>query len=412
MNIKDITLQLVKYSMPEIRIFIKDQEIYTVHKNEIVSFVIDKDFENELFPFYQLQLNIPTKIYNQMKRSSMDITVYFKTGYARFPDQDPHPEIKFSTEIEGKFLGVISDSSPDIYERDVDERASESGNKDGWIGDMVNMYILLYNKEYYYGCNKMVNDILSSANLIDALTYVLNRAGMSNILVSPPTNQKVYSEFKLPPLSASEHILRICHQYGLFNSGAVIHFDLMMGYIVDKLTTCNCWKPNEYYTTYLVSLMQSSKKSTTAYGCYCNSKEKYNLINLSPDIAITNDAVATGYAAGSGFLAINNNTGDVSTIAPTIGGVASGIRSAFVYSSGDNIASVIKTQIEQSAKVLTTSFSCAHLGSLTPNKEFILTLEDPKFSQYNGKYRLTRVSCAFDMDGGMMVPNYTAIFKG
>jgi len=56
-------------------------------------------------------------------------------------------------------------------------------------------------------------------------------------------------------------------------------------------------------------------------------------------------------------------------------------------------------------------FGSIDLNMLTPNKHFLLTLEDIKYKKYTGSYMLTKSTTSFSKDGIYFNPITTCVFK-
>ena len=69
--------------------------------------------------------------------------------------------------------------------------------------------------------------------------------------------------------------------------------------------------------------------------------------------------------------------------------------------------------IAESKRVLYVSFSNIDIVMMTPNKEFIVTIEGvSQQKRYNGKYRIVKAAHVFEKEGNYFSVKTTAEFRG
>lgn len=414
MKIEDIKLSQVKYKFANFEVSVGGTDKIVVPKNMISNVVMEKDYDNYIFPFFQIEITLPTWFYAKMAKNPTDIRVTMNWQYGKFSANDLSAAPPFVSELNGQYYALMVNSNPDVYESKTESREKEaqSLNTAYSYGDQVTTVLALYNTLYYMNVNNVVNEILSSANLTDVMTYVLNKARLSYVLMSPPNNRKSYSEFRITPLKAINQILRLCNDYAFYTTGAVIFFDLDMGYILDKTPTCTAWRPNEYKTTHLMTLPARTQSATVTGGCYTNSAEKYNMINIAPDVQLLNQAMINKMKS---FVVVDEKTGEIKTV--NTGAVGSSSMSnspaaSFIFKLGEDLSSALGTLVKQSERQVICNMSYCQLGMLAPNKEYILTIDDGKLAKLNGKYRISKYTCLFQADAGYWSPSITGLFMG
>lgn len=420
LKIEDIKLSMVKYKIKDFKISCPGlKEPYIVESSFIQNIILEKDFDNFFFPFFHFQISIPAFVLRAMRKANQDVRVYLDFQKGKFQEVENAGDQKpsFSSYISGNYYLYFDDTSPDMNEREIEEheRTTEVNNKGMEWGDLNTIKVLLYREDYLFKSKTIINEIFTSTTLVDALTYTLNKAGLSGVLISPPSNYKSYKEFVLTPITAMEQMDRICNEFGLHANGSQIFFDFKCIYILDKNTKCDAFVPNEYKTTYLASLTQSGEETKNSRGCYSNGQEKYNFLNIAPDsIDIRSLAGLSDQVYGNNFAIIDTASGKVTNVNSGAAASKSSIGGATKYmitNKGDNTANAIKQQRKESSKVATLGFTFIDFDMLAPNKEFVLMLEDPRYSKYNGKYRLTKYTAIFDSEGEYYSPQVTAEFK-
>lgn len=414
MNFKDVQLGLVRYRMDRLLITCNGVKEYLVQESNISNLIIQKDYDNAFFPLFTMSVAVPGWVARAMRKSSGEIKVYVDLKAGRYKNSALELSEKpiFTSYINGSFYGIIDDATPDSTEDIQNLVESQSKNKGEDYGDLQAVKILLYNETYLNGTRVINNAVLSGCTLLDAAVFVLNKSGIGNVLVDPPSNNSRYSQFFITPISTDEQLDRICNDYAMHSGGTVVFFDLDKVYLLNKVPGCYAYTPNEYKTVYLASFMKSGVDTTAASGCYTNSKEKYHLINISTaGMSSKSNTDLNDKLFGNNFKIIDSKTGNVTSAS---GGASkiSGTTQYLISNGGGDTTNAVKQMLKESNKMVNIPFSYVDLSMLTPNKEFIISLDSATFSKYNGKVRLSGFTCIFEKEGSLYNPNVIATFKG
>jgi len=407
MNFDNVRLSLVRYKVDKLELIIPTlSSPYEVFKDLISNILIDFNYEEYYHPFFEIDIVITNRIYREMKKNPLKIkaNVKIQKGYFKNTLLSPDDKAVFSDYINDTYYVFMEDMSPDITEsRDI--QIEKTGND---YGAMTQVKLLLYNQDYYFG-DGIVNTVLTSATLVDALAYVINKAGYKKVLLSPPDNYKTYSEFILTPIPYVQQLERICNEYGMHKTGTLIFFDLKCLYIIDKSKKCTAYQNNEYKVTYLVSTPSKVESMIKSPGCYRNNEDKYNLINIDgTSIQCKALTEINEKVYGNSYTTIDHKSGTVKTTLFE----SKNVTKVYVVNSGDDTSSALQNSLFDETRLLTCGFSSVDLDMLTPNKQFILSIDDSKLSQYNGKYRLVRTVASFNKEGDYFNPVITCSFKG
>lgn len=417
MNMDDISLQLVKYKVSKLQLTIPTiKEPYLVETSFITTFSIEKEYGNYYFPYFQMSITVPSYIYRAMKKNSDDLYAYLDLQKAYFKKRDNSIENPvFSSCVKDTFYIFMEDSTPDMNEEQSKaiEQASGTYNKGSSLNSTTSINILLYNKAYLFNSKTVVNAILTSATLIEGLTYVLNKAKIKKVLISPPDTYKTYSEFIITPLTTLEQIERICNEYGMHKNGTLIFFDLDTAYIVDKTPKCTAYENNEFKITHLLS--SETNSGTQKKGCYRCTADKYNVINLEEDnVQFQALGEVNNQLYGKSFTTIDSATGKVTTTESKAKSAKDSTSSSrvLIQNTGDTTSTALANSLKEDSKIAILGFSYVDLDMLTPNKQFIITIDDSKLKKYNGKYRITKMLATFEKEGKYFIPQIVAEFKG
>lgn len=414
MKIEDIKLSLYKYKFSSFKIILNSlKEPFDVPEEFVSSVIIEKDFDKYYMPFFQVDVTVPNSIYREMKKADTEITVNLNLQCLRTGDvlQTSSQPAK-SVEISGNFYGIIDTGNIETNETTMVNKEKNDGTylKGYSYSEMTSIQLLLYNKAFYNNSTKIVNAILTTATPVTALTYVLNKAGLKDVVLSPVKNNKSYKEFRVTPLSAIEQVERICNRYGIHTNGSTIFMDTKYFYIIDKSPQCTAYTSNEIRKTYLVSLTKTNNISNYSRGAYKNNAEKYNVVNIAADtLSIKDMSAVSGQSYGDNITIIDTATGRVSNI--NANGKANGPNKVVTVNGGEVTAASLERTLKETSNVLTAGFAYCPIDMFSPNKEFVLYIDDPKLKKYNGSYRITRMVCVLTRDDQYFVPNITAEFR-
>jgi hypothetical protein len=410
MDISSVKLSLVKYKMNKMQLIIPTlSEPYNVEPSLITNITIDFDYYGYIFPFFEIDLTIPNSIYRIMKKNNTNLKAYInlQKGYFRNASNNGEDKPAFSNYLNDTFYIFMEDCTPDLSE--TKQKEVEKSNNS--YNQMANVKLLIYNYDYYNNYNTPVNGVLASATLVDALSYVLNKAGLSKVLLSPPNNYKRYSEFIITPLHAIDQLERICNEYGMHTLGTLIFFDLKCLYIIDKGLKCTAYQNNEFKVTHLISCPIRAEQSLIQSGCYRNNVDKYNVININAnsvsckDLSELNDNIY-----GNKLITINTSNGSIREANLNTNNTSRPF--VMTVNKGDNTESAFMNELSDATREFTCAVSSIDLDMLTPNKQFIITIDDIGLKKYNGKYRLMRTVVTFTRDGDYFNPMTVCNFRG
>lgn len=366
MELKDIKLRLVSYMMQSFTIEC-DGTTFEVPKSQIAGIEIHKDYEEEIYPLWYVSCNIPLWLYTELTKKSDDIYVSMNLQIITGDTMEAIQRMKSgATEIAGRFRARIPSNITvaDQTSQTAVEKHEGSYKKGYTFNEYAFIELTLYNAAAYNASFNKINKILSSSNLIDALTYCLNQCGISNVLLSLPDNTRSYREFKILPESGIKNILRIVEDYNFHSDGSIIFFDLSEAFIVTKKIGCDVWRNNEHKQIQFLTLAEFSETMGNFSGIYVDEKEKLTIIVINKEDIVSQDLDSAPRFTASG-----------------------------------------ETQY------LTVRTRNASLQKLSPNKEYLVRVDATNATAINGKYRLKTVECNMTPEGEYLSPSFTITFR-
>ena len=357
LNLDDIKLSSVKYQMKSFTVDAAGTT-FDVPPSQIACIKIEKNYDMMNYPFFYVGVNLPGWLYMEVVKNSknLHVTMDLHAMLYRTDFNEKMANPTTESQVKGKFIALIAVDTPVMDETMKLQVEKDIGayKKSYTFNEYYFAEFILYNEAAYKAKSTIVNAVLSSANMTSIVAFICKKAGISNILMSPLSNRKSYTEFKIPPINAIDQLKNLIVNYKLHDKGTVMFFDLDRTYILSKEIKCTAWRKQEYKTVHVMSLNQYSNSLSSGSGYYRNSKEKYHLIEIPPNSMQTTKVT-------------------------------------------DLPASTYNGRMNQTITFYTNDVT---MEALTPNKLFIVDIQSPSAkTDINGKYRIMRYSVEMENSG-------------
>ena len=391
MTLDTVKLSLYKYKIKSFTLMIgkgKKKTKYDVESTLIERMNIIHNYEEECLPFFTVTMTLPTKIYRVLvdQKNANDILVNLCIQKGKFSDgvsRDNDALISYRDAIKGKFHVVIGPRRQDLSQ----ELQEVAENDDNIYGQYASVTVALYSELFFENYDMVINGNLEATTLIDVIFNCLTKAKIKKMLIAPPDNHKVYSQFIITPIPLYEQLYRRCNTYAFFKKGGIVYFDTNRGYIIPAVNKCVAYEPNEYKVTYII-LATNSQATNQVGGGYDNTKKKYYVLNgLSINTRNQDDP-------STNVMLVNAN-GKVKKMNKK----SAHISEVVVQNEGESMLNSYKKDILESRKAIEIPFKDIDISALTPNKMFTVTAETAKYKKYNGNYRLSGCIHAFEKEG-------------
>lgn len=431
MNKDDIRISFAKYRITRFDIIIPCRsEPFSVNPAHIGNWTIEKEYEKFYFPYLEFRCLVPDTVYEDVMKEPENVYIDLKVEYALFEDifeMDPAESLySYGTIFDDRFYAFIDNKSPKVTDESPGEKekAKIARDEDNLTQESFSngrpLVMALYKADHIFKINKIINKVLSKCTTCDAIAYYLQELGFSNVLMSPADISKMYDQLALAPLPVVDSMLYTCNTYGLHKAGTVIFFDYDTIYILDKKLGCTAWVNNEYKTTYLASFPATSDNAILKSGFYSNGKEKYSLLNIVGDsLSVVNETMFADQSIGGNLVVIDTNTGDVSqlqtplTVNENSTANTGEPNRVVVFDQGNtSMTSHDLTEMKQNQIILNMVVENANIRCMAPNKDFIFTTDNPKYTKYCGHYRITKMSAVFTKKSSLYEPLCTLTVVG
>ena len=403
MKLDTTKLGLVKYKFSSFQLVINNKTKHTVPNSLLLGMSIIEDYDNFIFPYFEITVAVPNAIYRQMTKNNRKIKAVFTLQKGKSKEAlsvDTTKKITFKNALKGTYYVFMDDTTPDLTEAEQ-KQIEKSDNQ---YGQLTTVRLLLYNYSFYKKYDLVVNTVLENVSLAEVLTYLLNTCGITKALLSPPSNYKKKTQFILTPIPLCDQLDRICNEYKIHNKGTLVFFGVDRLYLIERQAKCTGYVTNEYKITYVVTSSNFQGTRQTG-GCYTSSSGKYNVVNLA-DIVFKNTTEYTSKTTGTNAVYVNSDGKITKTNKKTTK------RTKVVVQKNSNHASYLKQAVKESKRVLTATFKDVDFNMFRPNKQFIVTLDGTGYKKYNGKYRLSKVAHTFTKEGDYYTISTVAELKG
>ena len=414
--LEDLDLKICKYKITKMTLDIPGMDTYEVNPLYISDFDISKEYDDYMYPYFNMRLTVPNQIFRAIRKNNNKVTAYVRIAYSLFDSSevaDDSKSRKVKNFIADNFIVFSKDNSPTMTE-DFSEIVEKADVESGDLKNSTNMEIFLIKKSSISLHDTIINAVIANRSLMDILTYLLMEAGASNILCSPPDNREIYKQFILPPIRLDESIHHLCNDYGFHKDGTMLFFDYDTIYILAKNEKCTAWRANEIKSTKIIYNPPISSGMATQ-GVYEDTSERVNYCTMFEATADTQSMV-TDQVYGGNFQIIDNRTGIVTqarTNAKYSQGSGKINRNLIVNSGNKETSEALVERVNEETVMMRVAIDNVLLTMLNPNKEFELLFLSSKLSKYSGKYRLVSLYSTFKKsDGNWFTLSTYACFMG
>lgn len=401
---------LIKYKIESLDILFENGDIENIEPGFISHLYIEKDYDNLFFPLINVSLAMEDSIYDRITKEND--TVQFRLKIIKNIYDKDENFLKFESYCNKLFRcflnqeNIIKDNKQ-VEDKKETENESESAN---YKGNVRSFYLFT---EDIIKCKKIINLSIESASLSDLVIYLIGDCGIEKLLMTKLDNQKSLSNVIIPNGNLIETLSFLDDLEGFYKKGTVLFFDIDTAYLIDRNALCTSWRKNEVKITHIHVANQSGGDSQLN-GQYTDKDRKSNhVFTNNRRIDMIGGGVINDQLSGNKLTVINskdNSVVDISTDSTQIGEPNKHMMSTKI--NHQYTISNIKTTLEENECVCDIAFLGIDIDLFTPNKEVLITYEDPKFNKkYSGKYRITKVQSILKKDAEELVGEIQVTLK-
>lgn len=410
-DINEIQYNEIGYTFEKFLITVKDKNGSLVEKKDlkeihIRNVFIEKDYDADYLPIFMVSLAISESLYKKI-RKNQDYTTFniiLKSGTV---DGDNNIS-KLSNCISGTFDIVGTDDTPLVNEQEIKKLEATYDGGDS-MADVANEYtFVLVQRSTMKKTRKIINKVITSANMTDTVSYLLTTAGISNVLMSRMDNHSSYSEIILLPIPLTSQLSYLDSVFGFYKEGSQIFFDFDRAYIIRNSHKCTAYERNEIKKVTICVYNTSSGKNAVK-GSYIDKDEKVGYLHCGVgSFNISSESKATDTYMSPNSLIINQNGKIDNTVNDSSGSYN------VINTSTHNkyYAEESKLRTKELENIITATCTNIDITLLKPNRYFNVRSNVTRVAkQVKHKFRLSKWSTTLAREGGVFKSATTIILK-
>ena len=387
----------IKYKVDNFDIIFENGDIEKLNGDMVTHLYIEKDYDNLYFPIVNLSVVMKDELYHRIKQENE--SVKFRLRVVKNIYDKDYKKLKYELYFNEVFVCFKDKENVIEDNKTVETKKRNEGDESVTLGTNTRDFYLFTDE--VTKCKKIFNLSIDSATLSDLLIYLIGDVGISKLLMSKLNNNPTLTNYTIPTGNLVDTIVYLNNQKALYKKGMLLFFDIDTTYLIDKNYQCTSWRSNEVRVTHIHIANQESSDSQLN-GYYINKDRKQTHVFANTDRTdIKNTNIMSNQLSGNNIKIIDSKTGSVNNINPkttTIGGMNEQI---FTINEGNAYTiSDVKTRIEENECICGVTLIGVDSEVVSPNKEILITYEDPKLNkQYGGNYRVTKSITMLSKDG-------------
>lgn len=383
-----------KYTITEMMIMIGgESEKFPLER--IKGFKIEHHYEEASFPLFRINLSMEPSRYYKIIKNKEDIKFKLRIQYY-YTELGEEKKSMLKDLINEVFIVYLDDSSED-YERELKKEAKT--DKDENELDKINneIELFLFKPLIVNGLRSNFNAVLTDCDMATSVTYLLSKANVKNLLMSPFDNTKSYGEILLPPQSIENQLKFLNNNFGFHKNGTMIYFGLFHNYILNYSSGCTAWAKKEWKETVIYILDKTNTKGAQASQIIKQGEERYYLNLKTEALNIENSSISGNVLNGVDTNVLTTENSDSSNLqsgAKVVGQTTS--KSIVNTSSNPYLGSAFIAQQKASAIVLSIILEGFDIQAFNPNKNVSIIFESATLnSKYKGNYKVSNAYFIF-----------------
>lgn len=395
-----------RYLLTTCDILIPDKDPIKLTNSNILGYTIEKDFDNDFFPIFDLQLSLTFPQYYTIVENKT--TVRFKVKLEKYAYNDDVSFIYKETVFDEIFSTFIDDDTSFLDKALYEKTVKTLGGSE----NRAKYDFYLFKDNDIKASKKIFNRVVSSSNMTNCIVYLLSKSGSSNVLMTPLDNSSVYKEIILPPLTVIQSITYLEKQYGFYKHGALFFYDFDTTYFINKRAECTAYRTGEFKDV-IVQVFKTSNPNAQTQGNYKDNETKTYTLHISRDnTQMLTTSVVADQTQGTNVNILNTRNNSSSTVTPDV--QSRNKTTTTIVDNFDNkyLSEMIKNTKYENDNIINMAVSDVDMTCFAPNKKFILSFEDKEVDVlHKGNYRLNYMLFTFVKNGDYFVTNGQVQFK-
>lgn len=389
-----------KYKVMAFEVTFDGKKMFPIEPKFISGITIDKDFDKNVFPLIAIDVGFDTLMYNNIIANKENVRYRLKLRKIVYEGEKLKSQKEVMNDMFVSFLdGDMPFVNKDMYNASVNVNGPTPTDK---ASKKIRLY--LFKEDDVLKTKKIINLIISSGNMTDALGYLFSVSGIKKVLMSPLDNNKSFSQAIIPPYTLLGNIKYLHKQFGFYKTGAALFFDTDITYLLKKSKRATAWRRGEY-TKVVFEVPRMVSENNARSGCITNTDDKlYKMFITAENMSMRAPSFLQDPLEGNHRLVINSSIDKTFNMKSDLDQRGDGTYKVVLnqYSS-DYANSAEMSDLQSSAKVIQFAHNDGDINIFTPNKEYLLAFEDRAIQKkYGDYYRLSRVIMTLKGQGDNM----------
>ena len=396
-------LRKYRYKIAECMVII-GSEVITLEPMNVTGMKIMNNYTSDTFPIFLLNLQLHSEVYYKINKNKNNLTIrlrvqkyYTKDGKKKkFADGDYINDefVLIRDDIDTSRTADIDRAEDKIEKRTKKSQSTKEPSH--------SMELYLYRKEVATAMQTQLNMIFKESTLTSAISFLLYKIGIKNMLMSPLENSEKYSPLYIQPLTLNKAIMYLDIMYGFYRAGSVLFFGLKRSYLLNYKGGCTAYAIGEKKNCTIMVPKQGSNENMQGGSVDTGDSTGYFYNVEYGAIEFSNSSISSDVINGTNALVVNPADGSITTSESDT--ITSGdSNTAIMENTTANpwLADIYAYQTSSSSEVLSGSISDCDVEGIEPNKNWTVIFEDSSLTQkYNGTYFLTNSILDFTNDEG------------
>lgn len=391
----------IKYKIENFDIIFENGDIEKIGPGMVRHLYIERDFDNLYFPLINVSVVMDDVIYQRIKQENE--TVQFRVRVIR-NNYDVDGNMKNYELFFNKTFRCFMDKDNIIKDNerlDV-KRNTDQAQHPSYVANPREFYLFL---DDVIKCKKITNLSVENAQLTDLVVYLFNQCGIEKLLMSKLDNQMTVRNLIIPNGNLIENLTFLDETLGFYKKGMLLYFDIDNAYLIDKNALCTSWRPNEVRITHIHVANHISSDSQLNGQFTDKDRKQCHLFTHTDRVEIKNANIVNDQINGNSITVINAKNNSITNISGDTTQIGSANSNIVISKYSNSYAnSIIETRLNESENICTLSFLGIDVDVFSPNKEIILTFEEPNLhKKYSGNYRILKLISTLRKDAEELV---------
>ena len=410
-DINEIQYDEVGYMFEKFLINVKDNTGKVVEEKDlkeihIRNVFIEKDYDSDYLPVFMVSIAISESLYKNIRKYQEYSTfnIILKSGKV---DGDNNIS-KLKNCISGTFDIIGTDDTPLVNEKELETEKTQYDGGESMQDVGTEYTFVLVQRSTMKKTRKIINKVITSANMTDTVSYLLTTAGVNNVLMSCMDNSSTYDEIILLPIPLTSQLSYLDSVFGFYKEGSQIFFDFERMYVLRNSHKCTAYEKNEIKKITICVYNTSSGKNAVK-GSYIDKDEKVGYLHCGVgSFNVSSESKATDTYMSPNSLIINHN-GKIDSSVTDSSGSYNVINTA---THNKYYPEETKMRSKELENIITATCTNIDITLLKPNRYFNVRSNVTRVAKkVKHKFRLSKWSTTMSREGGIFKSATTIILK-